>query len=76
MLEELIEYDNQDKIYRVISFGNFEKRLSEDGRFSNLFENIFDIFLDFHPKEEQVSWRILIIQSLIHNYYLIQKNNN
>ena len=76
MLEELIEYDNQDKIYRVISFGNFEKRLSEDGRFSNLFENIFDIFLDFHPKEEQVRWRILIIQSLIHNYYLIQKNNN
>ena len=76
MLEELIEYDNQDKIYRVRSFGNFEKRLSEDGRFSNLFENIFDIFLDFHPKEEQVRWRILIIQSLIHNYYLIQKNNN
>jgi hypothetical protein len=70
LLEELIEYDDHNKIYRIMSYGNFEKRLCEDRKFSNLFDNIFDIFLDFHPKEEPVLWRILIIQSLIHKLLL------
>lgn len=70
LLEALIEYDNQDKIYRIMSYGKFENQLADDSRFSNLFDNIFDIFLDFHPNKERVLWRILLIQSLIHKLLL------
>ena len=49
------------------------KRLSEDSKFYKLFDQIFEIFLDFHPKEETVLWRILIIQSLIHKLLLTNK---
>jgi hypothetical protein len=70
LTEALIEYDENDKIYRIMSYGNFEKRLFEGGEFYRLFEEIFTIFVDFHPKEEPVLWRILIVQALIHKLLL------
>ena len=73
LTEALIEYDENDKIYRIMSYGNFEKRLFEDSEFYKLFDEIFTIFVDFHPKEEPVLWRILIIQALIHKLLLTNR---
>jgi hypothetical protein len=66
MTEALIEYDENDKIYRIISFGKFEKKLNEEKEFLGLFELAIDLFKDFNPGQYPVLWRILIIQAFIH----------
>ena len=37
-VDELIEYDEHDKIYRMISYGNFQKYLSDNSEFSKKFD--------------------------------------
>lgn len=67
--ENLIEYDDHDKIYRIISYGEFTKKL-KNNEFKEIFKNIFGLFLRFHPRKCPVLWRILVTQALIHNVLL------
>lgn len=66
MTEDLIEYNENDKIYRIISFGKFERKLDNDPGFFSLFKIAIDLFLNFNPGQYPVLWRILIIQAFIH----------
>src|ERR1044072_613687 len=48
---------------RVLTFGEFEKKFyAED---NNQFHPFGDIFLNFHPADRPVLWRILITQALL-----------
>lgn len=67
--ENLIEYDDHDNIYRIISFGEFTKKL-EDNEYQDIFKGIFHLFLKFHPRKNPVLWRILVTQALIHSVLL------
>lgn len=67
--ENLIEYDDHDKIYRIISYGEFTKRLKKR-EFKEIFKSVFGLFLKFHPRKCPVLWRILVTQALIHNVLL------
>jgi hypothetical protein len=69
MLENLIEYDCHDKIYRMISFGEFEKRLSNI-EYADYFKEIFKLFKNLNPKKDSILWTIILIQVLIHKILL------
>lgn len=70
VVEGLIEFDEYDKIYRIISFGQFEKRLESEEEYSYLYDDIFYIFLDFHPGTRPILWRILVTQAIIYKILL------
>ena len=74
MTENLIEYDENDKIYRIISFGKFDKKLDNENEFSILFGPAINLFLNFNPGQHSVLWRILIIQAFIYKSLLTEQN--
>jgi hypothetical protein len=64
-VDVLIEKEEDGK-ERVISYGEFEKKLAKVG--SDSFEDInlaSDIFLNFNPQTRPVLWRVLIAQVLL-----------
>lgn len=69
-IEILIEKDESGK-ERVISYGEFEKKLShiESDNTSDI--NLSkDIFFNFHPQKRPILWRILITQSILLRAFL------
>lgn len=64
ILDILIEKTNGEK-ERVIGYGEFEKKLITNESAKNDINLAKDIYLNFHPAERPVLWRILISQAQI-----------
>jgi hypothetical protein len=73
-LDILIEKSENGK-ERVISYGDFEKKLGNVGDDKGSDINLSrDIFFKFHPENRPVLWRILIAQSLLFKALLELQN--
>ncbi len=73
-IEILIEKDESGK-ERVISYGEFEKKLGNVGSDKASDINLSrDVFFNFHPQKRPILWRILIAQSLLLSAFLELKS--
>lgn len=73
-IEILIE-KGEDGKERVISYGEFERKLGNLENNETAEINLSrDIFFNFHPQKRPILWRILIAQSLLFKVLLTIKN--
>jgi len=73
-IDILIEKDEHGK-ERVISYGEFEKKLGDIGNNKNADIHLSrDIFYKFHPESRPILWRILIAQSFLLKALLALQN--
>ncbi len=60
---------------RIISFGEFENKHNEI-KTSRTFQNVIELFSDFHPETKPVLWRILLAQFHIYKAIMLINNNS
>jgi cbb3-type cytochrome oxidase subunit 3 len=73
MIQEEDPIQNQ-KVYRIISFGEFQKRYFSSA-VSDPFKHASNLFLDFNPETKPILWRILLTQASIYRtIFSLRKN--
>jgi hypothetical protein len=63
---DALVFKETDNLLRILSFGEFERIYSKDGRVCEPFQEITSILVNFHPDTSPVLWRILLTQACLY----------
>jgi hypothetical protein len=55
---------------RLLYYGEFDSTMKQSASERKIFEQVFDLFVDFHPESKPVLWRILVANLIVYRTLL------